>query len=86
MFSYGAENEIKAWIQAPSPDVDVKELTERWREAIGDVGAVENFYMNYTLNDIGSPITLVLASTSLDDLRAVSAELRASAEGLSGCL
>ena len=84
VFSYGAENEIRAWMQAPSPAVDVKELTERWREAIGDVGAVENFYMNYTLNDIGSPITLVLSSTSLDDLRAVSAELRAVLEAYPG--
>jgi multidrug efflux pump subunit AcrB len=77
IFTYGKENTIRAWIQARDTELDVRELSDRWREAIGDIGPVEDFQMDYTLNDMGSPITLVLASPSIEDLRAVSEELTA---------
>ncbi|MCB1843869.1 MAG: efflux RND transporter permease subunit, partial [Halioglobus sp.] len=84
VFSYGQENEIKAWLQLRSEDLDVKELAERWRELIGDIGPVEKFQLDYTINEMGSPISLVLASESLEDLRAVSSELRAVLEAYPG--
>jgi multidrug efflux pump subunit AcrB len=76
VFSSARENEVKAWIEARSSAVDIAELTERWREAIGDVGPVEDFQMDYTFNEMGSPITLVFSSASLEDLRQVAIELR----------
>ncbi len=76
VFSLARENEVRAWVEARSPDLDIAAATERWRELIGDVGPVENFQMDYTFNDMGKPITLVLASPSLEDLRLVSAQLR----------
>ncbi len=76
LFSYARENELSAWLQSRSDDLDIKELADRWREIVGDVGPVEDFSMDYTINEMGSPISLVLASASLEDLRAVSEELR----------
>ncbi|MDX1734671.1 MAG: efflux RND transporter permease subunit [Halioglobus sp.] len=84
VFASARGNTVRGWIQARSSDVDVKVLTERWREAIGDVGPVENYRLDYTLTDTGSPITLVLASASLDDLREVSSELRTVLESFPG--
>lgn len=74
--SRGKANEVQVYINVPSGAVDIKEVTERWRELVGDPGPVESLHMDYTFNDRGKPITLVMASASLEDLRAVSAELR----------
>jgi multidrug efflux pump subunit AcrB len=74
--SRGKGNEVHVYINVPSGAVDIKEVTERWRELVGDLGPVESLHMDYTFNDRGKPITLVMASASLEDLRAVSAELR----------
>jgi multidrug efflux pump subunit AcrB len=82
--SWGRENEVQVIIEARSDAVDTRELSERWRELIGDLGAVENFVMDYTINEGGKPIRLVLASPSLADLRAVSAQLRQTLETYPG--
>ncbi|GAB5451048.1 MAG: efflux RND transporter permease subunit [Halioglobus sp.] len=76
LFTVAYENRVRAWLQAESTDVDVKQLAQEWRELIGEIGPVESYRMDYTLNDMGSPITMVLASHSVEELRAVSAELR----------
>lgn len=65
-------NEVMVYVNVASPLVDIREVTERWREKIGDPGTVESMHMDYTFNDRGKPITLVFASSSLEDLRAVS--------------
>jgi multidrug efflux pump subunit AcrB len=74
--SRGKDNEVKVTIESTSDLVDTGELGRRWRELIGDLGAVKSFNIDYTINERGKPIRLVLASPSLDDLRAVSSELR----------
>jgi len=84
VFSFARENELKAWLQVRSEDLDVEDVANRWRESVGDIGPVEEFTLDYTLNEMGSPITLVLASASLEDLRAVSRELRAVLESYPG--
>tara|TARA_R110002110_G_C13470513_1_gene720810 strand:- start:46468 stop:49587 length:3120 start_codon:yes stop_codon:yes gene_type:complete len=82
--SYGKQNDVRVVIETASDDVDPQELSERWRELIGDLGEVESFKLDYTLNERGKPIRLVLASPSLSDLRAVSAELRHALEAYPG--
>jgi multidrug efflux pump subunit AcrB len=82
--SRGRENEVQVIIEVRSDAVDTRELSERWRELIGDLGAVENFVMDYTINEGGKPVRLVLASPSLADLRAVSAQLRQALEAYPG--
>ena len=74
--SSGKQNKVKVTIETRSGVVDTAQLTRRWRELIGDLGEVESFELDYTINDRGKPITLVLASPSMSDLRQVSAELR----------
>jgi multidrug efflux pump subunit AcrB len=82
--SRGEENEIDVMIETLSDRVDVRQLTERWRELIGDLGPVEDFKMDYTINERGKPIRLVLASPSLEELRQVSEELRQVLAGYPG--
>ena len=84
VFTVATSDKVRSWVQAPNPELDVKAASERYRELIGDVGPVESYDVNYTLNDVGSPITLVLASSSIEDLRAVSEELRVILEGYPG--
>ena len=74
--SRGRENEVNVVVEVRSGTVDSREMTERWRELIGDLGEVENFRLDYTITEGGKPIRLVLASPSLADLRAISVELR----------
>ena len=74
--SSGKQNKVRITIETRSGVVDTAELTRRWRELIGDLGEVESFELDYTINNRGKPITLVLASPSLADLRQVSTELR----------
>jgi len=82
--SWGRENKLQVVIESRSDAVDTLELSERWRELIGDLGALENFVMDYTINEGGKPIRLVLASPSLADLRVVSAQLRQALEAYPG--
>ncbi len=84
VFTVATKDRVRSWLQVPNTDVDVKEVSTRYRELIGDVGQVERYDVNYTMNNVGSPITLVLASHSIDDLRAVSDDLRAVLEAYPG--
>ncbi len=82
--SRGRGNEVRVIMEAVSDEVDTADLSERWRQEIGDLGAVENFTLEHTINDVGKPIKLILASPSLDDLQAVTDELRLVLESYPG--
>jgi multidrug efflux pump subunit AcrB len=73
--SRGRENEIRILMESTSDAVDVKELAQRWQEQIGDVSPAESFRVDFTVNDMGKPINLVLAAPSPEDLLEVAAEL-----------
>ncbi|MEH6584455.1 MAG: efflux RND transporter permease subunit [Halioglobus sp.] len=82
--SKGSGNEVRVYMEAVSTDVDTAELSERWRQEIGELGTVESFSLEYTINDIGKPIKLILSSASLDELHAVTGELRLALEAYPG--
>lgn len=82
--SRGNENEIDVVIETHSSTLDIRELTRRWRELMGDLGEVEDFKLDYTINERGKPISLVLASPSLAELTVVSEELRAALKAYPG--
>jgi multidrug efflux pump subunit AcrB len=82
--SSAKQNEVKVTVETRSGVVDTAELTGRWRELIGDLGEVEDFELDYTINERGAPITLVLSSPSLTDLRQVSTELQQVLAGYPG--
>ena len=67
---------IRVIMEIRSSDVDTRQLTQDWRELIGDVGEVESFHMDFTINERGHPIAMVLAAPSVDELRVVAGELR----------
>ncbi|MEH6591025.1 MAG: efflux RND transporter permease subunit [Halioglobus sp.] len=78
--SRGNGNTVRVTIETESDAVDTGELSDLWRSEIGDLGEVESFSLDYTINDVGKPIKFVLASASLSDLQAVTDELRSALE------
>ncbi|MFK8048695.1 MAG: efflux RND transporter permease subunit [Halioglobus sp.] len=84
IFSRGRENQVRVVMEGLSSDLDTAQLADRWREAIGDLGEVENYNLDYTINEVGKPIKLVVASASLEDLQNVTDELRLALETYDG--
>ncbi|TXS90651.1 efflux RND transporter permease subunit [Parahaliea aestuarii] len=78
------ENTIKVVMETLSDQVDTAVLSRDWREAIGDLGPVEDFKLDYTINERGKPIRLVLAAPEVASLNAVSEELRQLLESYPG--
>jgi multidrug efflux pump subunit AcrB len=74
--SRGIDNRVRVILETVSDDIDTRELGERWRELIGDLGDVEDFTMDYTINEKGKPIRLVLAARESAHLEAVGAAVR----------
>ncbi|MEM6580486.1 MAG: efflux RND transporter permease subunit [Pseudomonadota bacterium] len=71
-------NEARVIVETLSDTVDVGVLGERWREMVGDLGDVEQFELDYTINERGKPISLLLTASSVATLRSVADELRAA--------
>jgi multidrug efflux pump subunit AcrB len=82
--SRGNGNSVRVTLEALSDDVDTGVLSDRWREEIGDLGEVESFSLDYTINEVGKPIKFILASSSLSDLQVVTDEMRAALEAYPG--
>jgi len=82
--SRGRENEVRIIMEVVSDAVDVKAMTTRWRELIGDLGDVQDFNLDYTVNDRGKPISLILSANSVADLREVAALMRQTLESYPG--
>lgn len=74
--SRGRENSIVVVIETLSDHLDTREMAERWRELIGDLGPLEDFSLDYTINDRGKPIKLVFTAPSFESLESVAAEAR----------
>ncbi|MCZ6831493.1 MAG: efflux RND transporter permease subunit, partial [Gammaproteobacteria bacterium] len=82
--SRGNNNTVRVRVAVNDVGVASADVAERWREQIGDLGEVEDFSLNFTFNDTGKPIKLVLAAMELEVLQAVSSELRAVLESYPG--
>ena len=78
------ENQVRVIVETLSDKVDTKELSTELESSWGDLGLVESLQVDYTINHLGKPITLVLTSTSVSDLQSVAAELRAILETYEG--
>lgn len=70
------ENSLKVVMETQSEAVDTAALARDWRDAIGELGPVEDFNLDYTINERGKPIRLILAAPEVASLNAVSGELR----------
>lgn len=78
------ENQVRVIVETLSDKVDTKALSTELENSWGDLGLVESLQVDYTINHLGKPITLVLTSTSVSDLQSVAAELRAILETYEG--
>lgn len=70
------DNTVRVRMELLDSNIDSRQVVKIWREAIGDIGPVERFDMDFTIREGAKPIQLVLASSELSDLEAVSQELR----------
>ena len=82
--SRGNDNTVRVRVAVHDVGVSSAEVAQRWRDQIGDLGEVEDFSLEFTFNDTGKPIKLVLAANELEVLQAVSSELRAVLESYPG--
>ena len=71
------ENQVYVIVETLSEAVDTQALAVEFEQSWGDLGPVESLQVDYTINHLGKPITLVLTSSSVAELQAVSAEMRA---------
>jgi multidrug efflux pump subunit AcrB len=78
------ENQVRVIVETLSDKVDTKALSTELESSWGDLGLVESLQVDYTINHLGKPITLVLTSTSVSDLQSVAAELRGILETYEG--
>ena len=78
------ENQVRVIVETLSDKIDTKALSTELESSWGDLGLVESLQVDYTINHLGKPITLVLTSTSVSDLQSVAAELRAILETYEG--
>ncbi len=78
------ENRVRVIVETLSDKVDTKALSAELENSWGDLGLIESLQVDYTINHLGKPITLVLTSTSVSDLQNVAAELRAILETYEG--
>lgn len=82
--SRGDDHEISVTIETVSDTVDSRELALRWEELVGPLPEVRSFTLDYTINERGKPISLVLVADEIADLKAVSVELRQILERFPG--
>lgn len=71
------ENQVYVIVETLSEAVDTQALAVEFEQSWGDLGPIESLQVDYTINHLGKPITLALTSSSVAELQAVSAEMRA---------
>ena len=76
IMSWAQDNSLWVRTELKSRDLDAPALANEWRELMGDIVPVKNIEMDYTINRLGKPISLILTSNSMSDLKTVSSELK----------
>ena len=76
IMSWARDNNLWVRTELESRDLDAPALAKEWRELIGEINPVKNIEMDYTINRLGKPISLILTSSSISDLNTVSTELK----------
>lgn len=82
--SRGEDNALTVTLEALSDSVDSREVARRWEALIGELPESRSFQIDYTINRLGKPISLILTADTLRELKAVSAQLRRSLERYPG--
>lgn len=82
--SRGEANALTVTLEALSDSVDSREVARRWEALIGELPESRSFQIDYTINRLGKPISLILTADTLGELKAVSTQLRHSLERYPG--
>jgi multidrug efflux pump subunit AcrB len=84
IYAFARDNNANLYLELSDTSVDIAKLSEAWRNEIGDLGEVEDFSLDYTIQENGEPIRLVLAANAVSDLERVSEQLRTELLGYPG--
>ena len=76
IMSWAQDNNLWVRTELESRDLDAPALAKEWRELIGEISPIKNIEMDFTINRMGKPISLILTSSSISDLNTVSTELK----------
>lgn len=72
IYTHGIENQVKALLEIGDFGVSSEDISQAWREEIGDLGEYEDFTIEYTFNRVGKPIRLILSASEFDVLEEIS--------------
>lgn len=84
IYSRGEDQALSVTLETLADSVDSGELARRWEALIGALPESRSVHIDYTINQLGKPISLILTADTLRELQAVSAQLRASLERYPG--
>ena len=84
IYSRGEDNDLTVILETLSDSVDSGQVARRWEALIGELPESRSFRIDYTINRLGKPISLILTADTVRELKAVSAELRDSLERYPG--
>ncbi len=72
IYSNSTGNRIRALVEIGDFGVSAEQISQTWREEIGDIGEYEEFNLEYTFNRIGKPIRLLISANEFEVLQEVS--------------
>ena len=84
IYSRGEDQALSVTLETLADSVDSGALARRWEALIGALPESRSVHIDYTINQLGKPISLILTADTLRELQAVSAQLRASLERYPG--
>ncbi|MEM6543724.1 MAG: efflux RND transporter permease subunit [Pseudomonadota bacterium] len=76
IYARGEANKATVTVETRSALVGGRELAQRWEALIGALPSVKSFQIDFTTNERGKPISLILAANDSQTLAAVTSELR----------
>lgn len=78
------DNRVRVLLEVNNVGVDAAAIAELWRDEIGELPEVKDFKLDYTFNEIGKPIVLVVAASQLAVLEQAGALLQTELESYPG--
>ncbi|MEM6582361.1 MAG: efflux RND transporter permease subunit [Pseudomonadota bacterium] len=75
IYSRAESSSLEVTVELRSDTVDSREFARQWEVLVGDVPEAKALVVDFTINQLGKPISLVVTADSVDQLRVVSKEI-----------
>lgn len=84
VYSRGETSSLNVTVELLSDTVDSKEFGQRWEAAVGAVPEAKSLEVDYTINRLGKPISLIATAESVDELKAIATEMESALKQFPG--